>query len=351
MNLTGFSEYKKMVNAELEKFVELSTNPRAKGWERQFDNLILDYVKNSGKRLRPILGIMAYRGMGGRDIESMIRVSRSFELLHNSELIHDDIIDKSDIRRGRPTFHKAMEEWMRKNGYAKPAEDATSISILAGDYFIFMTIRSVIESNFPDDVKNEIIKIICTTAEKTIRGQILDIEFANKDIREKDYLRVVELKTAIFFEGIIKVATVASGCDKKVGYNLAKFAKNLGYAFQIKDDIIGLFGNESVIGKSVKSDVEEGKRTILMIKAKEMGSSTIRDTINGLLGKRKITDAELIKIRKAVMDSGALNYARKMMDRYLKESNKLLENIKGNIYMDTYVFLNNLMSFTVERKF
>lgn len=351
MNLPGFSEYRETVNSELEKFVGSSTNPKARGWEQHFDGLMLDYIKNSGKRLRPVLGVMAYRGMGGKDVESMIQLSRSFELLHNSELIHDDIMDASDTRRGRPTFHRSMEEWMQRNGHERAKDDATSMAILAGDYFIFMAVRSIMESNFSDDVKNKVTKIICDTAERTIRGQILDIEFANKDIREKDYLRVIELKTAIFFEDIVKIAAVASGADKRVGANLAEFARNLGYAFQIKDDIIGLFGSEKTIGKSVKSDVEEGKRTILMIKAKEMGGPSVRDTIDNLLGKRSISNAELANIRKAVEDSGALSYAKNMLDKYSKGSDKLLEEVKGNIYKDTYVFLSNLMSFTVNRKF
>jgi len=281
----------------------------------------------------------------------MIQLSRSFELLHNSELIHDDIMDASNTRRGRPTFHKSMENWMRKNGYERAEEDGKNIAILAGDYFIFMAIRSIMESNFSDDIKSKVTKIICDTAERTIRGQILDIEFANRDIREREYLRVIELKTAIFFEDIVKIAATASGADKRIGANLAHFARNLGYAFQIKDDIMGLFGTENIIGKSVKSDVEEGKRTILMIKAKEMGDNKVRQTLDSILGKRSISNAELEKIKRAVRESGALSYAKKMLESYAKSGNRLLENVKGNIYSDTYVFLSNLMSFTVNRKF
>jgi geranylgeranyl pyrophosphate synthase len=177
------------------------------------------------------------------------------------------------------------------------------------------------------------------------------MEFANRAIREKDYMRLIELKTAVFFEGTVRVAAVASGASKRVDRKLAQYAMNMGYAFQIKDDMIGLFGSEETIGKSNKSDVEEGKNTILMIKAREMGNSKVRATIDSILGKRHISNIELEKIKKAVTDSGSLNYARGLLDTYAKSSNRLLEDIEGNMYKDSYAFLNNLVSFTVNRKF
>jgi len=352
MSMAEFSEYRETVNRELESFVKASTNPHAKGWESKFDSLMMNYIMNSGKRMRPILGIMVYKGLGGKDVNSMIQMSRSFELLHNACLIHDDIMDSSPTRRGKPTFHKAMQHWMEENGQiARAEEDGKNIGILGGDYFIFMSIRSIMESNFPAEIKAEAANIVCKLAERTVKGQVLDMEFANRAIREKDYMRLIELKTAVFFEGTVRVAAVASGASKSIDRKLAKYAMNMGYAFQIKDDLIGLFGNEETIGKSNKSDIEEGKNTILMIKAREMGNSKVRETIDNILGKRHISNVELEKMKKAVTDSGSLSYARGLLDNYAKSSNKILEDIKGSMYKDSYTFLNSLVSFTVNRKF
>lgn len=352
MHAPTFSNYVGPVNKELRKFVSQNLNADANGWEAAFDSLVLDFINNSGKRLRPVLGIMAYAGMGGKDLDSMIKLSRAFELLHNSELIHDDIMDNSDTRRGRPSFHKAMQSWMENNGYSTdPKMDGVSMGILAGDYLIFMAIKSIMETNFSADAKVKMTKILCGTADRTIRGQIMDMELSRKHASEKEYMKLIELKTAIFFEDIIKMSAIAANADKKTEKNLMEFAKNLGYAFQIQDDVIGLFGDEKDTGKSTKSDIEEGKNTILVIKAREMGNLKIKQTVESILGKKGLTNSEFARIRKAIEDSGSLKYAKNLLDDYAARSIKLLNEIRGNIHQDTYSFLNNLMSFVVQRTF
>ena len=320
-------------------------------WNEQFDREISNFLKEGGKRLRPVLAAIVYEGTGGNDLDSFIKIALSTEILHNSTLIHDDIIDESDMRRNKSSFHKRFEKWFRKRNVDKAKDASEAMAILAGDHLIFLSFQCVLDSNFPNDKKLYVIKIIRDTSEIVIKGQILDDELENGVANEKDYIQLIEMKTASVFESATKVATTLSEVDSKISSLLWKYAKHIGCAFQIQDDILGVFGKQSELGKPLTSDLASGKKTILTIKAYENANDSQKTILDKIISRKNINQDDVETIKKLFREVGALEYARGMANKYANESIRLLAHLKGKIRYDTFKILHKLPTFIINRKY
>ena len=286
-------------------------------------------LSHSGKQLRPMLALMFAKACSGGEVsEATIRYAASVELLHNATLLHDDVADNSDQRRGVPTLKSFM---------------GSSVAVLVGDYWLVKSLDIILRDN-PKD--SRVMKMVSKTLGDLAEGEVLQLQKAQKcDTDEKDYLRIIYSKTASLFEASC-VSAVLSVSDSEEHLKAARdYAIALGTAFQIKDDILDYEGTESV-GKPLGVDILEQKITIPLLGAmKNAGpdqEARIRLLVQDIAGHPENKD-EVVAFVKA---NGGLEYAVAELDRYVDIAVKALE-----VLPDSYErkCLEELAYFTAKR--
>ncbi len=333
-------KYPPLIETHLKKFF------KEKRAEAEFNPYVLEifenieeYTMRGGKRLRPLLMVVGYKLYGGRKEEEIIKASGSIELVQSYLLIHDDIIDESDLRRNKPTLHKIYE---RKYNDRKFGE---SMAIIAGDLASIYAQQILASTSFDDELKYRALMRMASIIETTGYGQVLDVFSSKlKSFDEKDLFLLHEYKTAKYtIEGpLILGAILAGGKEFSM---ITNYSIPVGIAFQLQDDILGLFGDEESIGKPVTSDLEEGKKTLLVIKAME--NEEYREIINRILGKKNITQKELHTVREIVKKTGALDYTLSLARDLVKKG----INSLGEIDSEEKMFLKEFAEYVIERKF
>jgi geranylgeranyl diphosphate synthase type II len=208
-----------------------------------------------GKRLRPVLMLMGCDLFGG-DIEKAIYPAIGLELFHNFTLLHDDIMDDAPLRRGQPTVYKKWD---------------TNTAILSGDTMFAIAYSFVAETD--KQYLPEVLKVFTRTATQVCEGQQYDLIFEKQDkVSIDDYLRMISLKTGVLFGASLKIGALIAGAPLTDAENLYAFGENIGIAFQLKDDLLDVYGNESKFGKITGGDILVNKKTFLYLKALELAS-------------------------------------------------------------------------------
>lgn len=280
---------------EFEKYAEAYFAQRTK-LTKKYPKLIQTFYREleefgqGGKRLRPYLVWLGYRVSGGSDLGRVLPVCLAIELLHNFLLIHDDIVDKSETRRGRPTVHKKI---------------GVELAIILGD-IASMEAFGLIEDT---TIKNKIVKVLLETA----YGEALDIDYAGKSIKLADIFKMTELKTARYsFVGPLIVGYTLGQIREAILNLLEKYGLAVGIAYQLQDDILGVFGDEKQMGKSVLSDMQEGKNTVLI---RSVSKKSVKNWGNKNGGMK-----EIIEIRKIVEATGAKAKVENRMHKEVKNA-------------------------------
>ncbi len=331
-------KYARLVESELEKFfIKKIENVNIDDEIKKMVEVIREYTMRGGKRLRPILTIVSYKLYDGKNESEIIKAAGSLELVQSYLLIHDDIIDESDLRRGKPTVHKIYSKKCEKFG--------RDMAIIAGDLASMYAQEILSSTEFErKDLVNALYKL-SEIVENTGYGQILDVVSSyREDFSENDLLKLHTYKTAKYtIEGPMIIGSILAGnYDFKM---ISDYSIPVGIAFQLQDDVLGLFGNEIEIGKPVTSDLEEGKKTLLILKASEKDEN--RSIIKKILGKKNITMEELETVRKIVRNSGALDYTQRMAEDLVKKGIVAL----GNIDSEEKEFLKEFAEWVIKRKF
>src|SRR5579884_2564972 len=266
----NFVEYLTKSAAEIEQELDFYFKVWRKN-ARKINPTLLSLVDASitaaegGKRIRGMLVKLGYELSGAGYSKEIIKVAAAYEIFQTAILAHDDVIDKSPLRRGQPTIFNALGG----DHYA------LSQAICLGDIGFFQAFEMISNTNFPDELKTAALSSFSRTMTETALGQMLDIEIPAKKLprKEEDALVIFQLKTARYtISGPLLLGAILGGADQKIRENIKKFGDYLGIAYQIHDDILGVFGTEKEIGKSVTSDIEEGKQTLLITKALEKAS-------------------------------------------------------------------------------
>ena len=271
-------------------------------------------LKSKGKRFRPIIVHLSGRNFKC-DPDDLMKVSLGLELLHNFTLVHDDIMDSDDTRRNMPTVHKK---------YDVPS------SILAGDgiFTISQLILCTIQNNSNHLLQkyNEMVLEIC-------EGQALDKQFEGEDkLNLDDYIEMVKKKTGALLGACLSLPAIISNENSEKVNELYDAGKSLGVGFQIHDDIFEIFGEESVIGKSLGSDISSNKNTAIAIVAKERNKVEWRNLTNEFDGK------DLYKIRKFLKENNVKTEVENIADSYFLSAFKSLKNLDINEKNDLYGF-------------
>lgn len=205
-----------------------------------------------GKRIRPVLMMMAYN-LYKDDVDSILNQAAGIEIYHNYTLLHDDLMDRADRRRGKPTVHKVWND---------------NVAILSGDAMLVLAYRYMAEC--PRERLKDIMDIFGLTALEICEGQQMDMEFeTRKDVSEEEYLEMIRLKTSVLLAAGLKIGALLGGASSEDASRLYDFGVNLGVAFQLKDDLLDVYGDAQVFGKNIGGDIVCNKKTYLLIKAFE----------------------------------------------------------------------------------
>lgn len=259
-------------------------------------------LSQSGKQLRPMLALMFARACTGKATDAGIRYAAAAELLHNATLLHDDVADGSELRRGKPTVMSLM---------------GPSVSVLVGDYWLVKAMELILQDS---DTDTTAIRIFSKTLSDLAEGEMLQLQKAQSgDTDEKDYLRIIYNKTASLFEAACVSAAISAGVSEDVVKAARDYAVALGLAFQIKDDILDYSGTESV-GKPLGVDILEQKITLPLLGAlnnvSEQKQAEVRGMVKDIVGRPELRD----DIVSFVKENGGLEYAKARLEEYVNEA-------------------------------
>jgi geranylgeranyl diphosphate synthase type II len=238
-----------------------------------------------GKRLRPVMCLMACNLFRDK-IDEAVMPAVGIEVFHNFTLIHDDIIDKAEMRRGSPTVHN---KW--------GAEQA----LLSGDVMAFVAVECIGQA--PEKVLPKALKLFNRSAIEVCTGQQLDLDYEKKGVvSEEEYLRMIELKTAVLVAASLKMGAIIADAPEKDQELLYEFGRCLGIAFQIQDDVLDTYGDTKMFGKKTGSDIVANKKTYLLVKALEMAGGDRLSRLRKLLGEGSPEPDEKIRAVRTIYD-------------------------------------------------
>ena len=272
-------------------------------------------ISAGGKRLRPYLTVKACEAVGGL-AKYAIPFAASLEILHNFTLVHDDVMDHDDLRRGKPTVHKKFGEPM---------------AILAGDLLFAKVYQAILDHAPPHMSSDEVVLSLAKMTDAIVllcEGQALDISYPQAmDVTEKDYIDMIGGKTSALFMACAEVGAIAGQASKAQVAALGRFAWDAGLAFQIVDDILGITADESKLGKPVGSDIREGKKTLIMIHAlanADEGQMKVLKTAVGVHDASKESIDAVVKTLEAI---GSIQYAKDEAEKYTASAFESIKDI------------------------
>lgn len=303
-------------------------------YEKKFqtDNIILQQIHNhilnkKGKQIRPILTLLSAKATGEIN-EKTINTAIAMEMLHTASLIHDDVVDETNERRGQKSVNAI---WNNK------------ISILAGDYILS---QSLYAANETEDIR--IIGEITKLGKEISKGEIQQISNMQKSIYDEEkYLEVIKMKTAALLSTCTTCGAITCEASEAKRETMKKYGELYGICFQIKDDIFDYISTEQEIGKPVGNDIREGKITLPLIYALNNSGEKEKEEILNLIKTKKTNQESIQKIAKFAIDKGGIKYAEEKMRAYKKEAMNIIKDIDKQDIKDS---LENLFEHTIERK-
>lgn len=326
-----FAPYVAKINSYLDQFF----NEKIQEGEK-FDSITGDVWRKlqefmvGGKRMRGGLVKLGYECFKKADEEKILPVSAAMEITHGAILLHDDIIDQSPLRHGRPTVHKRYEEYHRKH-YQKGESGhyGESLAIVVGIAGYYGAISLLTQAEFPENLKVQAIAELCRFMIETGYGETLDIDLAYQDqIAEKEVLAIHTLKAAQYtIVGPLKIGGILAGVRETQLKKFEDFGLPVGIAFQLQDDLLGIFGSEEEVGKRSGDDIVEGKNTLLYTQALKRGNSSQRKRLKGLWGKREISNKEIEEVKQIIRETGAFAYSVKLAHQLVDEGKKAIPQI------------------------
>jgi octaprenyl-diphosphate synthase len=265
---------------------------------------IAEYLREGGgKRIRPSLLLLSAHGLGYSGYAA-IRLGAVVELVHTATLVHDDIIDGADTRRGRPS---ANTTWGNEK------------CVLAGDWLYMQAFRVALEErNF------RVLDLLIGLTQQMVEGELLQIQKLGKAVSEAEYYDLIYRKTACLFSVSMRLGSVLAAASDAQESSLAAYGRAVGLAFQIVDDVLDLTASEEVLGKPVASDLREGKATLAVIHSFEHGTAADRQTIQRVLDDRSFENVCRSEIQEILARNSSVGYAMAAADRYAEQGRQAL---------------------------
>jgi geranylgeranyl diphosphate synthase, type I len=353
-------------------FQQILTNSKAVldgELERQFDTLIIRAKKESpliksallqtkkialagGKRIRGILLQQAYFGVGGKEKRKILKVAGAIELLHLFFLIHDDLIDRGQLRHGQKTlqnFFTAKES--RKETILEAQHFGNSVALIVGDLLFAQANRIILEAGFEASRTLAALSFLQEMVTLTIAGQAQDIAIEKaKSASESAVLGMYKNKTARYtFQMPLQLGAILAGTAAKKTQTVFKaYGLALGVAFQLQDDALGIFSQKEKIGKSTVSDIEEGKLSLLVVLAQAQANKEEKKVLREILGKRNLSQSEVQVFKDILIKNGARAATQKLAQAYFLQGKRAIE--KSDLIQSLKTFLTELVRYLEKRE-
>lgn len=290
------------------------------------NEVINTYLESKGKQIRPILVLLCAKLFGPVPREA-IDAAASLELLHNASLIHDDVVDESQKRRGLPTINHLYDN---------------RIAVLTGDYFVSCALACSVRTN-----QMAIIASLGVLGRELARGEMDQLSNAREHRLDEDaYFEVIRRKTASLFYACMQVGALAAGACEADVERLGQFGEKLGLCFQIKDDIFDYF-EDKVIGKPTGNDLREGKLTLPLIHAITQGKGEENERMRALLNEEHLSAESVHTLIEYAKREGGIDYAYETMKRIRNEAVALLEGFPPSETVDALI---SILDYTIERE-
>lgn len=278
----------------------------------------IEYVLSlGGKRIRPVLMMMAYE-LWKENAEDVLPQAVALETYHNFTLLHDDVMDNADVRRGKPAVHKKWNE---------------NTAILSGDNMLvlaFKWMQSLPSSlSLGEGVLADVLATFTDTAIEINEGQQYDVDFETRDdVREEEYLEMIRLKTSVLLACAVKIGALMAGAPKEDVENIYQFGVNMGLAFQLQDDFLDVYGDEKVFGKAIGGDITSNKKTYMLINALQKAEGEDKATLQRWIDAKEFDRQEKVAAVTAIYNKvGIDKMAKAKMEEYYALATKALDAI------------------------
>jgi geranylgeranyl diphosphate synthase type I len=356
---TGFAEqlarYKQQIDADIAAYathVGTSTRQQYGMYPADVTGVFLDVLSRGGKRIRGALALVGYEMCGGTDTAMITRAATALEMINTYILMIDDIQDRSELRRGRATAHKMLEAYHREGGYRGESMHVgvglTLNAALSGMHGAQMLLAGL---SVDEDLRLKAISIINQAMVVTAHGQTQDImnELID-DVTVSDVEHVLQWKTAYYtFLNPLCTGMVLAGAGCEDTDAIRTYALGAGMAFQITDDIIGVFGSDEQTGKSAMDDLREGKQTLLTTYTLTHASEADAAFLRKCLGNEQLTFDDFMRCRSIIEASGALAYARAQAEDHIADALAALETHADRWRAESVAFLRGLAHSLLDR--
>lgn len=264
-----------------------------------------------GKRIRPTLMLLAYN-MFREDPERILMQAVALETYHNYTLLHDDLMDHADLRRGHETVHKRWND---------------NQAILSGDSMLVLAYERMAQC--PADKLGEVLSLFTQTALEIGEGQQYDIDFETRnDVSEDEYIEMIRLKTSVLLACALKIGAVLAGASKADADNLYKFGEQIGLAFQLQDDYLDVYGDPKIFGKAVGGDIVSNKKTYMLINAFNRADSSQRAELQRLINTESFDRDKKVAAVTALYNEMSIDkMAKNKMDFFYEQSQRYLDRV------------------------
>ena len=289
-------------------------------------------MKQGGKRVRPVLTLMTCEAMGGDPVKA-VNVALGIELFHNFTLLHDDVMDRADLRRGQPTVHRKWND---------------NVAILSGDTMLNMAARAI--SQVDDDIVRPMVDLFNDTAIKVYEGQQYDMDFEKRnDVTVDEYMKMIRLKTSVLLGCACKAGALVAHTDTENADSIYNMAVNLGLAFQLQDDYLDVWGDPVTFGKEIGGDIVNNKKTFLLINAIDHSAGNDAIELNRWLNDTSSPKQEKIAAVTALYEKlGLKDLARNAIVNYSHNALDLLHETKMSY--DAYKVFEGIINRLVDRE-
>ena len=288
-------------------------------------------IVSGGKRLRPYMVMKSCEMLGGKT-KNAINAASAIEMVHNFTLVHDDIMDNDEMRHGVTTVHKKF---------------GMPIAILAGDVLFSKAYQVVSSTSLPSNSVIELVSRLAKSCVDVCEGQLLDISMANSEKipSQSQYIKMIEKKTAALFEVSCAMGAICANAKRKDVSNLSSFGKNLGIAFQITDDLIGVLGDPKITKKPVGNDLREGKKSLPILLAINRAKGENKEIILKTFSNSFATQDDIERALKIIRRLKIEKTVRRQAQSYAQRAKRSLQSYSGSAKKDLLV----LLSFVVKR--
>jgi len=290
------------------------------------------YPKAGGKRLRPLLSTIVSEAVSGK-AEAAMPFGVALEMIHNFTLVHDDVMDEDDTRRGIQTVHFA---------YGVPE------AILAGDAMFARAFEIVLESDVDDSRAVALVDILARSVRLLAEGQQMDMDFEKrKDVSSDEYMKMIERKTAVLYSAAAQGGAVAGGGSEQQQEALFEYGRLVGLGFQIWDDVLDLRSTQEEFGKPVLNDIRNGKKTLIVVHALESMKDAQKKEFMSVLGKKDASDDELERARAILEDVGSVDHASRVAGELISKGKDQLGVLRDSVHKEA---LRAFADFAIQRK-